>query len=158
MNVVYLIGRILLVALFLYAGVGKILDISGTSELISAKLVIPAALDPLLAKAGAIANMTVPHLLALTVGIIEIVFSLFIIFGIAARFSAAVLLVYVGAVIFYGHPFWSVAADMRAAEINDALHRLPIIGGLLIILAVGPWVTMHDEVGPVVPAGRDPRL
>lgn len=158
MNIVYLVGRILFVAIFLYAGVHKILDIPGTADIIAAKVSIPAAIEPLLAKASAVTSMAAPNLLALSAGVIEIVFSLFVIFGIATRFSAAVLFIFVCAAIFYGHPFWELAGDARMAEMDEVIRRLPLLGGLLIILAVGPWLVGLVREETVVVPPRDARL
>jgi uncharacterized membrane protein YphA (DoxX/SURF4 family) len=149
MNIVYLIGRIIFVALFLYGGVNKILDLTATADLISAKVPLPDAIQPTLGQIAATLNMSVPHLLALVAGVVEIVFALFIIFGIAIRFSAAVLLVYVLLAVFYGHPFWTMTGDARLAELNLVLLRLPVIGGLLIILGVGAWAGPVIVEGPV---------
>ena len=92
MQIVYLIGRFLLVAIFLVSGVRKLLDLPGTAKLIEPKLwALPAAAQPYVDKLTTMSGMSSPQLVAIVLAIVQIVFALFIIFNVGSRFAAVVL-------------------------------------------------------------------
>ena len=79
------------------------------------------------------------QLLAVATSIVEIVFALFILFNVGTRFSAFVLFVFVAVVTFYMHDFWNLAGDARIANLMMAMKNLSMMGGLLMLIAVGDW-------------------
>jgi putative oxidoreductase len=139
MHIVYLIGRIAFVSVFLASGIFKGMDIAGTAKLIESKFTIPSALDPLVANITNMTGMSSFQLLAILLAIVEVVFALFIIFNIATRFSALVLAVILAVGTYYVHDFWNMAGDAKVANMELLIKNVSIIGGLLMMMVIGPW-------------------
>jgi uncharacterized membrane protein YphA (DoxX/SURF4 family) len=153
MHMVYLIGRVALVAIFLVAGLQKLLDIAATAAQIAAKFTIPAVLAPYAANIEELTGMTAPQILAIASAVIEIVFALFIIFNLATRFSALVLVVYTVVVTAYTYDVWNMSGTALADAILQIMKNISIMGGLLMLFAVGPWevVDYEDDDTPYAP-------
>ena len=100
MSITFLIARIAFVAIFLVSGVKKLMAITATAALIQGKFTIPATLGTLAASAEGATGMSAYQLLAIAVGVVEILFPLLIIFNILTRFAALVMLVYIGVITF----------------------------------------------------------
>ena len=118
-----LAARVLFVAMFLPAGIGKLTGFSGTVGYIaSAGLPLPAA--------GAA--------LALTV---EILGSLALLAGFGTRVAALVLAVFTLAASFFFHAYWAVPADQAYVTQLMFFKNLAIVGGLLALAAngAGKW-------------------
>jgi putative oxidoreductase len=139
MSVTFLIGRILLVAIFLVTGIFNLLDRVKSAATIQGKFTIPESLSSAAASAQSTTGMTPHELLAIAVAAILIIFSLLIIFNIITRFSALVLLVYTAVVTFFFYDFWNMSGDARALNMTLALQNLSIIGGLLMLFVIGAW-------------------
>ena len=115
-----LIGRILLVLLFLQSGITKAIRFQeGLDEVRSKK--IPFAHLALL---GTIALQIVGGGLLIAGWFTTPVAALMALFTLAT------------AVIFYD--FWNVKGDQRAAALNGFFEHISIIGGFLILMAAGP--------------------
>lgn len=124
-----LLGRILIAALFIPAGLGKIMGFEGTVGYIAAKgLPLPA-----LAAAGAIA--------------VEVGVTLALLLGYKARWAALILALFtiVSAVIF--HNYWAVPADQQMAQSINFYKNLAIAGGLLFVVAFGAGPKALDKAG-----------
>lgn len=145
MHVVYLIGRIALVAIFLVSGVQKLLDLAAVATQISAKLTIPDFLAPYTANVESITGMTTPQMLAIAAAVVEIVFSLFVVLNLAPRFSALFLLAYSAVVTFYSYDLWSVSGPAFSDALFEVLKSVSLMGGLLMLFAVGPWQAVEYE-------------
>jgi uncharacterized membrane protein YphA (DoxX/SURF4 family) len=147
MGIAFLIGRIAFVAIFFVSGVTKLMGITATAAYIQTKVTIPSALDTIVASATNATGMTGYQLLAIAVGIIEILFPLLIVFNILTRFASLVMLVFVGVITFFMHDFWNMS-DVAARTLNMtmALKNLSIMGGFLMLMVIGAWRPgMHDE-------------
>jgi uncharacterized membrane protein YphA (DoxX/SURF4 family) len=157
MSVLFTIARILFVVIFVVSGTLKLMNISGTASYIAAKVTIPAALAGLAAQAETAAGTPAPQLIAITVGVIEVVFGLLLAFGIATRLSAAVLAIFTALATFYFHDFWNQIDPDRTVNLIQAEKNLSIIAGLLVFFVLGPWrpgIPSVDEYYPQ-PAPRD---
>jgi putative oxidoreductase len=118
-----LTGRLLLAALFLPAGIGKLTGFAGTVGYISS-VGLPA---PQLAAA-----------LALTV---EIVGSLALIFGVGTRLAALVLAVFTLVASFFFHNYWAAPAAQHMVQQLMFFKNIAVVGGLLTLAAwgAGAW-------------------
>jgi putative oxidoreductase len=116
-----LIGRVLLVFLFVYSGFNKISGFEGTEAAIASKNV------PLPAIATAIAI------------IIECIGGAMIAFGWKARWAAIVVAVFTLVATILFHNFWAMT-DAAAIKTNQLmfLKNIAVIGGLLLVFALGP--------------------
>ena len=114
-----LIGRILIVALFLPAGLSKLAGFEGTLAYF-ASLGIPA---PTFALAATI--------------VIEIVGGIALLVGFKTRLFAIVLALFTLAAAVTGHAFWAAPAD--AAFIAQLLFfkNIAVMGGLLVLASAG---------------------
>ena len=114
-----LLGRILLAALFVPAGFGKISGFEGTVGYIgSVDLPLPAL--------GAIAAI-----------VVELGLGLLLLVGFKTRISAIVLAVFTVAAAVFFHNYWALPADK--AFVNQLMFwkNIAIAGGLLAFAAFG---------------------
>jgi uncharacterized membrane protein YphA (DoxX/SURF4 family) len=145
MSITFLIARIAFVAVFIVSGVKKLMAITATAAIIQSKFTIPATLGTLAASAEGATGMTAYQLLAIAVGVIEILFPLLIVFNILTRFAALVMLIYIGVITFFMHDLSDMATALADPGMA-ALKNLSIMGGFLILMVIGPWRPgMHDE-------------
>jgi len=114
-----LFGRILIVALFLPAGLSKLTGFEGTLGYFSS-LGIPA---PTLALAATI--------------VIEIVGGIALLVGFKTRLVAIIMALFTLAAAVTGHAFWAAPAD--AAFIAQLLFfkNIAVMGGLLVLASAG---------------------
>lgn len=139
MHIMFTIARVLLVLIFIISGGMKLLNIPGTADQLGQMVTIPDMLQGGVAQAEAITGMKWPQLLAIFVGVVEVVGGLLIAFNIATRAAAFVLIVFTLVATYYAHAFWTMSGDAMQANMIHALKNLSIIGGLLTYLVLGPW-------------------
>ena len=108
-----LIGRILLGALFVMAGLGKVMDPAATAAYREAESPFPGSL-------------------ALAVGVFEVVAGLILASGFMTRLASLALLVFTALATLFFHE--QVTDQTQAAM---ALKNVAIIGGLLMVFAYG---------------------
>ncbi len=140
-----LVGRVLLVLIFLLSALGnKIPNFTATAERM-AEQGVPL---PKVALVGAIVFL--------------ILGSLSIIVGYKARYGAALLLIFLIAASFYFHDFWSYAPDthyilstdrmvrrqVAQMELTHFMKNMALMGAMLIIMANGSGVMSLDNWHP----------
>ena len=116
---VALIGRVLLAAMFVLAGIDKITGFEGT--------------------AGYIASVGLPFAELLTVVTIavEIGAGLALIVGFQARIAALLLAGFTLAASVLFHNFWAMPAEQAYIQQLMFMKNLSVAGGLLMIVALG---------------------
>jgi len=122
-----LVGRILLSAIFLMSGIGKIGGFAGT--------------------AGYMASKGIPMvdvLLAITI-VIEIGAALMIIGGFKARLGATALFLWMIPVTFLFHNYWAMPADQQMIQQIMFMKNLGLMGGMLYIMAFGSGPMSIDK-------------
>ena len=137
MYILFLLGRIALVAVFLVSGVQKFMDIAGSADVIKAKFAIPGPFLSLTPQLEAMTGMTIYQLLAIAGGVIEVVLALGIVFNVASRFASIVLLIYLGVITYFVYDFWN-QGPAGALAMSQALKNLSIMGALLMLFVIGP--------------------
>ena len=130
-------GRVLFAVIFIYTGATKLFGIQATADLIASKVTIPAVLAPYAAQLEAAAQMPMPQILAIAAGAFEILAGLMIALNFLSRLFALLMIVFVGATIFYFHDFWNQAPPDNAKSLIDALKNLSMIGALFMIFGYG---------------------
>jgi putative oxidoreductase len=130
-------GRVLFAVLFIYSGAIKLFGIPATTELIAAKVAIPAALIPYTSQLETMTGMSTQQTLAIAVGVFEVISGLMIALNFGARFFAILLIFFVAATVFYVHDFWNQSPPENAKTLMDALKNLSLIGGLFMIAGYG---------------------
>jgi putative oxidoreductase len=76
--------------------------------------------------------------LAYLIAAIEIVCALMVVVGLKARWGALILAVDAACTIIFVHHFWDMDGAALVQHRGEALKYLSILGGLLLIVAVGP--------------------
>lgn len=130
-------GRILFAVLFIVSGAGKLLDLPATTEMITSKITIPAAVAPYTAQAESATGMTTPQLLAIVAGVTELACGVLIALNIATAFFALLLVIFILVTTFYFHDFWNQTGDAARSNLIQALKNLSLIGALFVIAATG---------------------
>jgi putative oxidoreductase len=138
-NILFVIGRIALVLIFIISGGEKLMDISATAAMIEAKVAIPAALSGLAAQISSATGMTIPQLFAIATGVIEVAAALMIAANMGTRVGAFLLIVFTLVATFYFHDFWNMAGAARTENFTQVLKNVSIIGGLLVMFVLGSW-------------------
>jgi putative oxidoreductase len=138
MHVFFTIGRILLVAIFVLSGAMKLLDVSATAQEIAREVPTQWMAEfaaPLVEATGRPIN----DLLAILVGVIELVGGVLIAFNVGTRGAALLLVLFTAVATYYFHDFWTMTGGEAQNNMIHALKNLSIIGGLLILFSLGSW-------------------
>ena len=116
-------ARLLMVALFLPAGIGKLTGFAGTVGYISS------------------VGLPFPTLAAAVATIVEIVGSLALLAGFGTRIAALVLAAFTLVASFFFHAYWGVPADQAFMQQLLFFKNIAVVGGLLAIAAngAGAW-------------------
>lgn len=115
-----LLGRILIAALFIPAGIHKIIGFAGTSGYMASK------------------GLPVPDLLLVLTIIIELGGGLMLLFGWRAREAALVIALFLIPVTVIFHGFWAIEdPELHGKEQITFMKNLAIMGGLLMIAGLG---------------------
>lgn len=127
------VGRVLLALMFILAGIDKLANIAATAGYI------------------ADAGLPAPSVLAVVVGLLELLGGLAVAVGLQARWAGLALGLFtlLASVLF--HRFWAAPADQAFVQQLMFMKNLSVAGGLFIVAALG--------AGPLsVDARRTPRL
>jgi|SRR5215468_5661770 len=127
----FALGRILLPAVFIVAGWNKLLDIKGViAQLEPKNLPIPFDTQQYI-------GMPKLEVLAYLVAVVELFGGVMILIGWKARWAALALFIFSGLTIYYFHDFWTMEGAERLLNQTMALKNLSIMGGLLMVVAIG---------------------
>lgn len=118
-----LIGRLLLAALFLPAGISKIGGFAGTAGYIASK------------------GLPLPEVGAAIAIVVEILGALALIAGFGTRLAALALALFTLVATFIFHNFWGVPADQAFVQQLMFYKNIAVVGGLLVLAAhgAGAW-------------------
>ena len=120
-SIIVLVGRILLAAIFILAGFGKLTDISGTAGYFG------------------MYNLPAPSVLAVLAGLVELVGGIAVLVGFQTRIAAFGLAVFCVLSALIAHMDW--------ADLNQLIHfqkNLAIAGGFLVLGAYGAGALSVD--------------
>jgi len=122
-NALDLAGRLLLVALFLPAGIGKLTGFAGTVGYIGS------------------VGLPLPTLAAALAAVVEIGGGLALLFGFGTRIAALVLAGFTLVASFFFHAYWAVPADQAFVQQLLFFKNVAVTGGLLALAAhgAGAW-------------------
>lgn len=125
-NSLSLAGRLLLVALFLPAGIGKITGFAGTVGYIAS------------------VGLPLPALGASLAILVEVGGGLALLAGAGTRVAALVLAFFTLAASVFFHAFWLVPADQQFVQQLLFMKNIAVAGGLLTLAAWGPGAWSVD--------------
>ena len=121
-----LVGRILIAFMFMQSGYEKLTDLTGTAGYIAS---------------GGLPNSTA---LAALTGVFELVAGLAILIGFKARWAALVLAAFTLVASFLYHRYWTAPADQQVVVQLLFMKNMAIVGGLLVIAALGAGPASMD--------------
>jgi putative oxidoreductase len=130
-------GRVLLAVFFIVSGAQKLFDMAGTAQLISDKVVIPAMAATYTSQLEGMTGMTMPQMLAIAAGVLELLGGVLVALNFGARFFAILLILFMIAGTFYYNDFWNQTGVDARNNMIHALKNLSIIGGLFIVAGLG---------------------
>ncbi|GLQ47342.1 hypothetical protein GCM10007862_23930 [Dyella lipolytica] len=119
-NELLLVARVLLMALFVIFGWGKLLDFSGTAAYMET------------------AGLPLPTLAAASALIMELFVGIAILIGFYTRPLALLLAIYTVVTALIGHRFWLLADTARIEAMINFYKNFSIAGGLLLLCITGP--------------------
>jgi len=115
-----LVGRIVLVAMYIFSGAGKFMNLSGIEAAIASK------------------GLPAPYVLAVLAAAGEVIGGLMIVFGWHTRLAALGLLVFTVVAGYFFHAFWLLPEG--AERTNEMIHfmkNVSICGGFLMLAGTG---------------------
>lgn len=115
-----LLGRILMVVLFVWSGWGKLTNFSGTVGYITK------------------ANVPMPEVAAAVGIVVELVLALMLLIGWQTRWVALGIAIYTLVVTPIFHAYWSMPQAQQYGQMLNFYKNLSIAGGLLAFVAFGP--------------------
>jgi putative oxidoreductase len=118
-NVVFAIGRVALIALFIKSGAEKLLDPSGIVGLLGAKA------------------FPMPKVLGYLAGAAEVSLGILVAIGWQTRIAAFGLVAFTIVATLVAHNYWDMTGAARRANETAFWKNLAIIGGLLMLIASG---------------------
>lgn len=139
MNILFIIGRVAFVLIFILSGVLKLWDIPATAAMIESKLVVPPILIDLETQLRNLTGMPLPRLLAIVAGVVEIGGGLLVAINIGTRAAAVVLILFTAAATYLLHDFWAMTGADQSANMIHAMKNVSIIGALLVLFVLGSW-------------------
>jgi putative oxidoreductase len=127
-NTLALVGRILLAAMFVVSGYGKIgPGFAGTVGYINS------------------VGLPLPQALAVAAIILELVAGIALIVGFKTRWAALALALFCLATAFLFHNYWAMPAAQQAMQQILFMKDLAIAGGLLLLAVAGPGAWSLDR-------------
>ena len=118
-NAVALVGRILLAAMFLMAGYGKIGGFAGTVGYISS------------------VGLPAPQVLAAAAVVVELVGGALLLIGWKARWAALALAGFTVMASVLFHNYWAMPAAQQMVQQLMFTKNAAVVGGLLMVAALG---------------------
>jgi len=124
-------GRILIAAIFVWSGFGKLGAFSGTVAYIASK------------------GLPLPSLAAAAAAAVELGGGLLLVVGWKTRWAAAAIAVFTAMAAVLFHNFWAVPPEMVQNQSIHFMKNIAMLGGLLYVVAhgAGPWSLDGDGQG-----------
>jgi len=126
-----LVARVLLAVIFIYSGFGKISAFAGTAGAIASK------------------GMPMPELMAAGAIAVELGGGLLLLLGWKARWAALAIFLFLIPTTLLFHNFWASPPEQLVAQRTNFLKNLAIMGGMLMVWAMGPGRFAVDREVPV---------
>ena len=116
---VSVVGRLLLALMFIVAGFGKLTNLQGTAGYIAS------------------GDLPAPMVLAVLVGLLELVGGLALVVGYQVRWVGLALALFTLAASVLFHAYWSAPADQQMVAQMLFMKNLSVAGGMFLISALG---------------------
>lgn len=126
-NTAALVGRILLVVMFITSGFGKVTGFEGTVGYITSK------------------HLPMPQVAAIIAILCELGAGILVLIGFKARWAAIVLAIFTVAAGILFHDFWNADAASKMMQQINFWKNISIAGGFLMVFAFGPGRYSMDK-------------
>jgi putative oxidoreductase len=126
-NLLVLVARIALAALFIREGYSKIVGFDATVAYIAR------------------GNLPLPQLAALVAIVVELIGGVAIALGFKARWAALALAVFALSTALLFHDYWALPAERQIAQAISFWKDIAIMGGMLMVVAFGPGTWSVDR-------------
>lgn len=113
-------GRLLISLIFIFGGIGKIIDFRGASD--------------------ALSSMGVPGAdVYIFIGLLmELIGGILLLTGCYTRLGVYLLMIFLFPTTFIFHSFWIYSGAEMSLQLSIFLRNLAVFGGLLLLLSYGP--------------------
>jgi putative oxidoreductase len=135
-SAVAVLGRLLISPIFIFSAIHKFTAWSDTVGQLDAQL------EETLGRT--LADPTAAVLLGIA-ATVEIVGGLMVLFGCGARLGAVALFLFLIPTTLVFHDFWTFSGAERMNEMQHCMKNVTIMGGLLMIVALGPGGASVDR-------------
>ena len=122
-----LLGRILLAAMFVISGYGKLTGFDGTVGYIASK------------------GMPMPQVLAIIAIVIELGGGLALVIGWKTRWVALAFVVFLLVLTPIFHNYWAATPEQMMGQKINFMKNLSVLGGMLLLLGFGPGRLSVDK-------------
>ncbi len=119
-DILALLGRALLAAIFVYSGFGKITAFQDSVAYVAA------------------AGLPMPKVMIVLAIVVEFVGGLALLIGFRARWAALAFVFILIVITPIFHNFWSAPAAEVMSQQGNFIKNIAIIGGMLMVMAFGP--------------------
>ena len=126
-DVAALVGRILLAALFVPAGFGKLMGFAGTVGYIAS------------------VGLPVPQVAAVVAILVELGLGLALLVGFKTRWAAIGIALFTLVATFSFHNYWAMAADKAFVNQLMFFKNIAVDGGQMVVWAFGPGRLSIDK-------------
>ena len=133
-NLIALIGRICMSAVFIVYGIPKVMDSASVMNHPGAKRFFD------LVSSGT----PVPSWFGYFIGGVEILGGVAILLGIKTRWVAWLIVIYLVLITGFSHAYWLADAANVAAQKSNFFKNIAILGGYLILALHGPGAISFD--------------
>jgi putative oxidoreductase len=137
MPAVFVIGRVVFVLYFIFAGLQRLMNIAASADYFAQKFAIPAALAGLSTRLESIIGLSTPQILVLFAGAIELAAGLLLAFNVGTRAMAIVLIIITAVSVYYGNNFWTMFDGQRDINLIEAMLQISLLGALIVFVALG---------------------
>lgn len=118
-NPIALLGRLLIAALFIPAGIGKMGGFAGTAAYIASK------------------GLPLPEVGAAIAIVVEVAVAAALLIGYKTRWAALLLALFTLAAAIFFHNYWALPADQQMMQQLMFTKNIAVVGGLLAFVAFG---------------------
>jgi len=130
-DVVLLLGRVLMAAIFLNGGFHKLMGLDGFAGYLAGHGLLVGA-----------------YPVAVLAACIEFFGSLCVLVGLGTRYAAVLLALFTLVAALIAHRFWEISDPaMYVNQMNHFMKNVTIIGGFLVLYAMGPGRLSIDRRG-----------
>ncbi len=130
-DVVLLLGRVLIAAIYLNGGYHKLIALDGFAGYLGSHGVAVGA-----------------YPIAVLAACVEFFGALCVLLGLGTRYAALLMALFTVVAALIGHRFWEISDPaMYANQMNHFMKNVTIVGGFLVLYAVGPGRLSIDRRG-----------